>query len=145
MGRVYPTLFEHLKKNPDASAFIFVNFRFECETVVDAIDKTIIKDHLSFHQFVVRGHQDKHNNIGRISLFNGTLSLPDFLSQILISTAAANTGIDKDTIKMVLRKGVPRDVITLFQERGRNAHQPGMLEAYYIHTDWLWFVTLTPS
>ena len=46
MGRAYPTLFEHLKKNPDASAFIFVNFRSECETVADAIDETITKDYL---------------------------------------------------------------------------------------------------
>ena len=46
---------------------------------------------------------------------------------------------------MVLRKGVPRDVITLFQERGRNARQPGMSGAYNIHTNWSWFVTLLVS
>ena len=97
IGRVYPTLFEHRKKNPDASAFIFVNSRSEYETVADAIDKAIIKDHLPFHHLVVHGHQDKHEKCGYISLFNGTLSMPGFLAQILISTAAANTGIDKDT------------------------------------------------
>ena len=145
MGRAYPTLFDHLKENPDASAFIFVNFRSECETVSKSIDEIIIAARLPFHHLVVHGHQDKHEKFGYISLFNGSLSMPNFLAQILISTAAANTGIDKDTIEMVLRQGVPRDVITLFQERGRNARQPGMSGAYYIYTNWSWFVSLLLS
>ena len=145
MSRAYPTLFSHLKENPDASAFIFVNFRSECEIVSKAIEEIIIASHLPFDHLVVHGNQDKHEKFGYISLFNGSLSMPDFTAQILISTAAANTGIDKDTIEIVLRKGMPRDLITLFQERGRNARQAGMLGAYYIYTSWSWFITLLLS
>ena len=117
MGRAYPTLTNHLKEqHPDASSFVFVNFRSECETVSKAIEDMIIQQRLPFDHLVVHGHQDKHKKIGYISLFNGSLVMENFLAQILISTAAANTGIDKDTIEMVLRKGVPRDLITLFQE-----------------------------
>ena len=54
----------------------------------------------------------------------------------MITTAAANTGIDKDTIEIVIRKGVPRDLITLLQERGRNARQVGMNGACFVYTTW---------
>ena len=60
MGRAYPTLINHLKANPDASAFIFVNFRSECETVSNAIENIIIEQRLPFDHLVVHGHQDKH-------------------------------------------------------------------------------------
>ena len=47
---------------------------------------------------------------------------------------------------MVIRKGrVPRNLITLFQERGQNSRQPGMNGAYFIYTTWHWFVTLLLS
>ena len=71
--------------------------------------------------------------------------MEDFLTRILIATAAANTGIDKDSIEMVICKGVPRDNITVFQERGRNARKEGMNGAYFIYTTWPWFVTLLLS
>ena len=100
---------------------------------------------MPFEQLVVHGKQDKHEKFGYISLFNGSLIMEDFVANILIATAAANTGIDKDNIEMVIRKGVPRDVITLLQERGRNARQAGMNGAYFVYTTWPWFVTLLLS
>ena len=65
--------------------------------------------------------------------------------RVAIATAAGNTGIDKKTIEMVLRMGIPRDVLTSFQERGRNARQPGMTGAYSITTSWTWSVKLLLS
>jgi len=47
--------------------------------------------------------------------------LDNFFSNVCISAAVANTGIDKVTIEMVIRMGIPRDVETPFQERGKNA------------------------
>ena len=66
-----------------------------------------------------------------ISLFNGSLIMKDFVGNILIATAAANTGIDKDTIEMILCKGVPQGVITFLQKHGRNARQVGSNGAYF--------------
>ena len=71
--------------------------------------------------------------------------MPDFNVRILIATAAANTGIDKDTIEMVICRGVPRDLITAFQECGCNARMPGRNGAYNIYTNWDMFITLMNS
>ena len=100
---------------------------------------------MPFEQLLVHGKQDKHEEFGYISLSNGSLIMKDFVVNILIATAAANTGIDKDNTEIVIRKGVPRDVITLLQERGRNARQAGMNGAYFVYTTWPWFVTLLLS
>ena len=105
----------------------------------------IIAKRLSFDQSVVHGHQDKHEKFGFISFFNDTFSMPDFNVRILIATAAANTGIDKDTIEMVIRRGVPRDLITAFQERGRNVRMPGRNGVYNIYTNWDMLFTLMNS
>ena len=78
--------------------------------------------------------QDKHEKFGFISLFNGSLTMKDFATNILPATAAANTGIDKDTIELVICKGVPQDDITLLQERGRNGRQVGLNGAYFVYT-----------
>ena len=80
-----------------------------------------------------------------LPIFNGSLIMENFLTRILIATAAANTGIDKDSIQMVICKGVPRDNITVFQEHGLNARKEGMNGAYFIYTTWPWFATLLLS
>ena len=71
--------------------------------------------------------------------------MADFLVRILTATAAANAGIDKDTIEMVLRRGVPRDLITAFQKRGRNTRMPDRNGVYNIYTNWYMFITLINS
>ena len=43
---------------------------------------------------------------------------------------------------MVIRMGIPRDVVTSFQERGRNARKDGMTGVYLITTDWVGYVKL---
>ena len=80
-----------------------------------------------------------------MQLFAGSLSMDDFIAHILVTMATANTGIDKDSIKMVVQKGIPRDLIRLFQEQGQNARKLGMLGRYLIFTDWLMFVKLLLS
>ena len=59
--------------------------------------------------------------------------------------AATNIGIDKATIEMVIRMGLPRDVVTLFQEKDRNTRQLGMTGVYAITTNWIMFVELMLS
>ena len=87
-----------------------------------------------FDQLVVHGKQDKHKKFGYTSLFNSSLIMEDFVASILIATAVANTRIDKDTIEIVICKGVPRDFVILLQECGRNARQVGMNGAYFVYT-----------
>ena len=70
----------------------------------------------------------------------------DFIARIPIAMATANTGIDKELIKIiVIRKGIPYDLTTSFQEWEQNARKLSMIGQYLIFTDWLIFVKLLLS
>ena len=138
----FPSLVDHLKANPNSSAFVFVNFRNEVKKCETKLEEMLIAAKLDIDIITIHGDMEKHDKFGFIKLFTGALFLPDFKPNICISTAAASTGIDKATINMVIRMGTPRDVVTSFQERGRNARQPGMTGVYSITTDWIMYVKL---
>ncbi len=57
-----------------------------------------------------------------------------FDPRVLVATAAANTGIDNEKIDHVLRVGLLQCVITLLQERGRNAQKHGMNGLFAVFT-----------
>ena len=105
----------------------------------------LIKAKLDINIITIHGKMEKHDKFGFIKLFTGALLLDDYKPNICITTAAASTGIDKATLDMVIRMGIPRDVVTSFQERGRNARQPGMTGVYSITTDWRMYVKLLLS
>ena len=46
---------------------------------------------------------------------------------------------------MVIQKGIPHDLPTLFQEQGQNTRKLSMLSQYLMFTDWLMFVKLLVS
>lgn len=50
--------------------------------------------------------------------------VPDTSFRVLLSTNAANVGIDRNHIDIIVRFGLPRDLMTYFQERGRGARKP---------------------
>ena len=68
-----------------------------------------------------------------------------FNPRALVATAAANTGIDAPRLVWVLRVGMPRCLITLLQERGRNAREVGMTGMYVVLADWVMFAYLVLS
>ena len=138
----FPTLVHHLKDRPESSAFVFVNFRSEVKKCEEKLEAMLIAAKLDIDIITIHGRMEKHDKFAFIKLFTGALYLPDFHPRICISTAAANTGIDKAAMEMVVRMGIPRDVVTSFQERGRNAREEGMTGVYSITTDWVMYVKL---
>ena len=64
---------------------------------------------------------------------------------VLVSTAAANAGIDQSMTQQVNRIGFTRAILTTLQELGQNCCQPGMTGAYYIHADRKRFIKLLLS
>ena len=83
---------------------------------------------------VINGDQQKDDKFGVTRFFTGIFWMTDYDPWVAIATAAGNTGIHKEKIEMVLWMRILRDVVTSFQERGRNARQTGMTGAYSITT-----------
>ena len=102
----------------------------------------LITERLDVDVIMIHGKKEKHDKFGFIKLFTRALFIDKYGPRFCISTACANTGIDKETIEMVICMGIPRNVVTLFQERGWNARQDGMTGVYNITTNWTMFVKL---
>lgn len=60
----------------------------------------------------------------------------------LVATSAKNTGIDAPKLIWVLRLGIPHCLITLLQERGRNALEVRTTGMFIVLADWIMFAYL---
>ena len=92
----------------------------------------------------ITGALNKHEKFHRIRFFCGADGefVPDASFRTLISTNAANVGIDNDHIDLIVRLGLPRDLMTYFQERGRGARQPGSVAECIIYSSMSSFVSI---
>jgi hypothetical protein len=61
---------------------------------------------------------------------------------VLVTTNAANVGIDKSQIALQVQFDWPRDLLTYFQERGRRSRQPGVRSTCVLYADLLSYVFL---
>ena len=133
---------EVLKNDRNARACVFVNFRHEATKWTLALETLLSKELLRTAVLHVNGDMDKHEKFAFIRLFVAAIRAGKFNPRVLVATAAANTGIDAPRLVWVLRVGIPRCLITLIQERGRNAREAGLHGMFVIITDWLMFVYL---
>ena len=90
----------------------------------------LIATKLDIDLITIHGKMEKHDKFGSIKLFAGALFIDKYDPRVCISTACTNTGIDKETIEMVIRIGIPIDVVTSFQGMGQNARKNGMTGVY---------------
>ena len=140
----YPMLLSHLSANPSSYAAVFVNFKSECVKWAEVLEEQLAEKAMTMTIDVlqINGDMDKHEKFAYIRLFTGDLRMMDFFCRILLATAAANTGIDQESLDFVIRVGLPRCLTTLLQERGRNARILGMLGCYIVFTNWSLFIKL---
>jgi superfamily II DNA/RNA helicase len=68
----------------------------------------------------------KTDKFWRIRLFCDEGHIHDADFRVLVTTNAAKVGIDKSQIALQVRFDWPRDLLTYFQERGRESRQPGV-------------------
>jgi hypothetical protein len=54
---------------------------------------------------------------------------------VLVTTNAANVGMDKSQIALQVQFDWPRDLLTYFQERGCGSHQPGVRSTCVLYAD----------
>ena len=63
MARAYPTLMNHLRDNPNLSAFFFLNIRSKCDIVSCEIEEIIIEQCLQFDKHIIHGNQDSTRSL----------------------------------------------------------------------------------
>ena len=102
----------------------------------ELVEDRLTEAHVPGDVIIINGHMDKHEKFSFFRLLTRDITLEDYLARICVATAAANTGIDQKWMEWIDRIGLPRDVLTMLQEMGCNARQPGMTGAYHIYTDW---------
>ena len=79
------------------------------------MEDRLTEAHVPGDVIIINGHMDKHEKFSFVRLLTRDITLEDYLARICVATAAANTGIDNDTIEMAICKGVPHDLIPSFK------------------------------
>ena len=147
----FPRLVTHLVRNKDSYAAMYVNFKQECLTWAGDLQKKLAvallddENERKIDIIQINGDMDKEEKFRFIRLFTGDEVMPGTNPQVLCATAAANTGVDQERLDWVLRIGLPRCILTLLQERGRNARKLGMKGMFQLFTSWKLFVALLLS
>ena len=75
---------------------------------------------------LVHGDMHKMKKFYGFYLFGNKIKFKHFNPRALVTNGAGNTGIDHPYIVMILRAGLPMDLPTAFQEKGRLVREPGM-------------------
>ena len=140
-----PHLICFLNDNPTLYAYLFVNFVRECEKWAGVLEDKIAEATINAFVLQITGEMDKNEKFAFIRLFTSAIEMHGMLPRVLAATAAANTGIDQPLLGMVFRIGLPRCIVTLLQEMGRNARLDGMTGIFLVATDWKMFVKLLLS
>ena len=143
--RALPSLVDHLCDSANTCACMFVNFVSECAKWAGTLETLLAKAGMKIGVLQINGAMDKHEKFSFIRLFTSAIRMSNFNPRVLVFTAAANTGIDNKRVDYVLRVGLPRCLITLLQERGRNARVAGMKGLFAVFTDWKLFMRLLMS
>ena len=134
----FPLLFRVLKETPKAHICVFVNFVKECGKCTTLLEDELANKELDIDVININGGLEKEDKFGLVRLFTGSLISPGAHPQVLVATGAANTGIDQILTKLVLRVGLPRNLVTFLQERGRIRDEGTIL----VLTNWRLFIKL---
>ena len=140
-----PMLVQFLAENPTMYACLFVNFVRECSKWSGVLERQLVAAKFKAFVLQITGEMDKNEKFGFIRLFTLAAKMDGMYPRVLAATSAANTGIDQPLLGMVLRIGLARCIVTLLQEMGQNARQPGMKGIFLVFSDWTKFVTLLLS
>ncbi len=121
------TLVSHFiqDNNPSASAVVFCNSRKQSKHLRDHLERKLNKLKLNVYVVHINGSLHKTDKFWRIRLFCSKSHMIDANFCVLITTNAANVGIDKALISLQMRFDWPCDLLTYFQEQGRGLQQAG--------------------
>ena len=141
-SELLPRILNHLVDDVDACACFFVNFKAECEKYFTQFKQLLCEIDAPFDGLSIHGDMAKEEKFAFINLFTGAKRYSNLKPRILFATSAANTGIDQLETNLVAHVGLFRCLITMLQERGRNARRLGMIGAFIVFGNWRLFIKL---
>jgi superfamily II DNA helicase RecQ len=124
-----------LRDHPMKIAVIFCNSRHQSQHFWDHLERKLNELKLNNDVLHINGLLHKTDKFWRICLFcdEGHIHEADF--GVLVTTNAANVGINKSQIALQVRFDRPRDLLTYFQERGHGSRQPGVRSTCILYAD----------
>ena len=126
---------EFIRDNHDKSAVIFCNSRHQSQHFRDNLERKLNEMQLYVDVLHINGALHKTDKFWRIRLFCDEGHIRDADFRVLVTTNAANVGIDKSNIALQVRFDWPRDLLTYFQERGRGSRQRGVRSTCVVYAD----------
>ena len=126
---------EFVRDNHDKSAVIFCNSRHQSQHFRNNLERKLNEMQLRVDVLHINGALHKTDKFWRIRLFCDEGHIRDSDFRVLVTTNAANVGIDKSNIALQVRFDWPRDLLTYFQERGRGSRQRGARSTCVLYAD----------
>ncbi len=106
---------EFERDNHDKSAVIFCNSRHQSQHFRNNLERKLNEMQLHVDVLHINGALHKTDKFWRIRLFCDEGHIRDSDFRVLVTTNAANVGIDKSNIALQVRFDWPRDLLTYFQ------------------------------
>ena len=126
---------EFVTQDDEGSIVVFVNSRYRSMKYLQDIEKKLDEALCDTNVLMINGQLQAEDKFHRIRIFcqdGDDEDLEGMTFRVLISTPAANAGIDKASIRRQFRFEWPRDLSTFFQEMGRGSRdgEPSICSMY---------------
>ncbi len=108
-------------KTENTTACMFATLESKSKKLHEQLEKSLNAANFKGNVIHICGSMDKHTKFTMLQLLNERLD--KFNLRGMVSTGAANTGIDLSNVVLVVRCGVPPNLLTFVQERGRLARE----------------------
>ena len=131
-----------LQDHPSSSATTLCNSRKQSQHFRDNLERKLNKMKLNVDVLHINGALHKVDKFWRIRLFCDETHIRNHDFRALVTTNAANVGIDKHSIALQMIFEFPRDLPTYFQERGRGSRTAGTRSTCIVYVDLASFVFL---
>ncbi len=131
-----------LQENPSLSTVVFCNLRKQSQHFRDHLERKLDEMQLNIDVIHINGMLHKIDKYWRIRLFCDETHIREADFRVLVTTNAANVGIDKSSIALQMRFDWPHDLLTYFQERGRGSRQRGSKSICILYADLHSYVSL---
>ena len=126
---------EFIWANPMKSAVVFCNSRRQSQHFHDNLERKLNEMKLNVDIIHINSSLHKTDKFWRIRLFCDEGHIREANFWVLVTTNAANVGIDKSTIGHQVRFKWTRDLPTYFQEHGRGSKHRGVSSICILYPD----------
>ena len=125
-----------LNANPESKIVIFFNSKAKYVHYVSELERKLDEGGVGVDVMYIHGGLNKHDKFWRIRIFCGNhdSEIEELNTRGLLTTSAANDGIDNHILDYCIRFEFMRDLCTYIQEVGRGSQQRGRSTTFIFMT-----------